>query len=339
MVVRVLSLMIAVGMVAGALVARGRLDESDERTRITLRLVCATELAAVCDALAGAKGSKVEATVEPAATTADSLTKLAPGKRPPLDGWLVTAPWPAIVNEARARSSDSAILTPGPVLGRSPVVLAVRAGRNPSLVAACNGPPGWKCLGDVAGRQWSDLPNGSATWGVVKPGHSSATSAAGLTVVGGALAAYFDSKPDLSSADLDDEAFQSWLDRLEKAVPARPASPFQIMLQRPTAFDAVGTLESDAGPLMLTARAPKPVLLYPSPVVTADVVLGVAGGRAADLLADLVSGKTGREALANAGWRVDGAKRSPGIAAMALPPTSNLPDPGVLDALRSRIPG
>lgn len=339
MVARVLALLAAVAMVAGALVVRSRIDETEERTSAPLRLVCATELEAACTALDKQKGSTVQTTVEPAATTADTLTKLAPGEAPPLDGWLVTAPWPAIVEGARTRNASTRLLRPGSVLARSPVVLAVREGRHATLVSRCNGPPGWRCLGEVAGMRWSELPGGQAGWGVVKPGYPSASSAAGLTVMGGALAAYFAPRADLSRADLDDGQFQSWLDRLEGAVPERPPSPLEILLQRPTAFDAVGSLEAGAGPQVLRAREPKPVLLYPSPVVTADVVLATIDGPVSELLSEVVSSAASRGALASAGWRVNGEKLVPGIPPMDLPPTSNLPDPGVLDALRARLRG
>ena len=225
MAARVLAVLAAVAMVAGALVARSRIDESDERTSTTLRLVCSTELEAVCDALAEDKDSKVETTVEPAATTADTLTKLALGKQPSLDGWLVTAPWPAIVEDTRERQATSSLLTAGPVLGRSPVVLAVRAERNPVLAAHCGGKPGWKCLGEAAGRPWAELPGGRAEWQRIKPGHPPASTAAGLTVLGGAAVEFFDGRTDLSSTDLMEDSFQTWLDAIERAVPDRPRMP------------------------------------------------------------------------------------------------------------------
>lgn len=337
MAARVLAILVAVAMVAGALVARSRLDESDERTRTTLRLVCATELEAVCDALAEDKDSNVETTVEPAATTADRLTKLAPGTRPPLDGWLVTAPWPAIVEVAREREATGLLLTTSPVLGRSPVVLAVQAGRIAPLKAQCKGDPGWRCVGEVAGKPWTDLPTGQANWGRVRPGHPPVSTVAGLTVMGAAAGEFF-GRTDLSSSDLDDDDFRDWLARIEDAVPDPTSSPIQSMALRPT-FDVAGALEAEAGPLLArSARPNKPLLLYPSSVVTADVVLARTGGRAADLLDDLMTGTTTKEVLIEAGWRVAGRKPIAGIRdSVVLPPSSGLPDPGLLQALRIRV--
>lgn len=338
MAARILAIVAAVAMVIGALYARSRIDDRTERTGTTLRLVCATELAPVCEALADDQGTRVEATVEPAATTADTLTKLERGAPSPLHGWLVTAPWPTIVAEARQRAGRDALLSAGDVLARSPVVLAVRADRNQALEAQCKGQSGWKCLGEAAGRPWTELPGGRPEWGRVKPGHPGVASAAGLTVMGGATVAFFGGRLELSSTDLDDDAYFDWLSNLERAVPLDPPSPFQTMLQRPSAFDAVGALEAEAGPLLVGARNAKPVLIYPSPVTTADVVLGTTGGRAGELLADLVSGPSGGRALAASGWRVEGVSPVAGVrTSVQLPPTSNLPEPGVLDALRQRV--
>ncbi|MGH9152961.1 MAG: hypothetical protein ACRD03_11310, partial [Acidimicrobiales bacterium] len=73
MAARLLALLAAVAMVVVAAAVRDRMDDDDERASTTLRLVCSTELAAVCDALAGEAGSDVDATVEAAAGTAARL--------------------------------------------------------------------------------------------------------------------------------------------------------------------------------------------------------------------------------------------------------------------------
>jgi hypothetical protein len=336
MAARLLALLAAVAMVVGAVAVRNRIDDKEERQETTLRLVCATELRAVCDDLAADDDHSVVATVEPAATTAGRLTALEPGRRAGLDGWLVPYPWPEIMSEARERAGSDALLVPGPVLARSPVVLAVWPDRAAALAARCEGgAPGWKCLGEAAGQRW-DAIGGDPAWGPVKPGHLPPSTATGLSVLGAATAAWF-GRTDLSSADLDDDAFRGWLSRLERAVPASPAPTVETMLVRgPATFDAVGTLEAEAGPVLArSARPSKPDLLYPAPVATADVVLATPAGRAADLLAELVEGSAGRRSLARAGWRVEGQPRADGIPAEpALPPSKGLPPPGLLSALR-----
>lgn len=334
MAARLLALLAAVAMVAGALVVRGRLDKDEEAAATTLRLVCATELEPVCDAVAE-KDGRVRVDVEAAADTAERLTDLGPGQAADFDGWLVTAPWPAIVDEARQRQAQAAVLHAGRVLARSPVVLAVRSDRKAALDTACGGMVGWRCLGEKAGAKWSDV-GGEDGWGSVKPGHAPVSGAAGLTVVGAATRAWFGGRADLSSADLDEAAFRSWLTRLERSIPRSDASPFATMLARPSAFDAVGALEQEAVPLLASAREPKPVLLYPEPVATADVVLATRPGRPGRLLAGVVSGPVGRTALVSGGWRVGGAPPG-GAAAVPVTPADNLPEPGLLDALRARV--
>ncbi|MGH9176927.1 MAG: hypothetical protein ACRD0N_00015 [Acidimicrobiales bacterium] len=337
MAARLLALLAAVAMVVGAVAVRNRIDDKEERQEATLRLVCATELRAVCDDLAADDDHTVVATVEPAATTAGRLSALGPGRRAGLDGWLVPYPWPEVMSEARERAGSDTLLAPGPVLARSPVVLAMWPDRAEVLAARCEGgAPEWKCLGEAAGQRWEAI-GGNPAWGPVKPGHLPPSTATGLTVLGAAAAAWF-GRADLSSADLDDDGFRGWLARLERAVPATPAPTLENMLVRgPSTFDAVGALEAEAGPVLArSARAAKPDLLYPAPVATADVVLASPPGRLADLLAELVGGAVGRRSLAQAGWRVEGQPRVQGVPATpALPPGNGLPSPGLLSALRT----
>ena len=323
-------------MVVGAVALRARLDDDEERRATTLRLVCSTELAAVCDALAADDRTDVDTTVEAAADTADRLTGLAPGDATPLDGWLVAGPWPTIVAEARDRDGLDPLVEAGPVLARSPVVLAVWPERAGVLKPHCGGTVGWRCIGDNAGERWSSLPGGRAEWGPVKPGHPPASTAVGVAVLGAATVGFF-AGPVTSSAELRDDQYRSWLTRLERAIPRGTPATIDTMLTRgPSAFDAVGTIEAEAGPLLArSARPLKPTLLYPEPVATADVVLGTTGERASELLAELVSGDVGRRALAAAGWRVAGQPPADGVRPEPpLPDGSGLPSPGVLDALR-----
>lgn len=340
MAARILALLAAVAMVVGAVAVRGAMDDDEERATTALRLVCSTELAAVCDALAADGRTDVRATVEAAAETAERLTALGQGEHAGLDGWLVAGPWPAIVDEARDRDAKDALLDDGPVLARSPVVLAVWPDRAEVLERHCEGGTvGWRCLGENAGKPWSSLPDGDARWGPVKPGLPPVSTATGLAVLGAATVAWFGDQPVASSTDLRDGPYQDWLDRLLRAAPGNTPATVETVLQRgPAAFDAVGTVEAEAGPLLSRSpRSPKPALLYPEPVATADVVLGTTGGRAAQLLRELVAGPAGKRALSASGWRVPGETLAPGLdPSRALPPASGLPSPGVLEALRQQ---
>lgn len=341
MAARVVALVAAVAMVVGAVAVRDRLDDDGERRTTTLRIVCASELAAVCEALAATPDRRVVTTVEPATTTAERLSGPAGGAGADLDGWLVADPWPQLVAEAHRQAGLEPLLRTGAPLARSPVVLAVWPDRAAVLATRCGeAAPGWKCLGDVADQRWEAI-GGGADWGSVKPGHPPASSAAGLAVLGAATAAWFE-RADLSSTDLEDDAYLAWLTRLERAVRPSSTSPLEDMVVRGrSAFDAVGTLEAEAGPLLARrarANADKPDLLYPSPVATADVVLGSAATPAGRLLAELVAGDAGRRALARNGWRVEGEPRARGVRAQPpLPDGNGLPPPGLLAALRAVV--
>lgn len=301
---RVLALLAAGAMVAGSIAIRSRIDGNEEGATGSLRIVCAAELGSVCD--------RVRATtVEPAPVTAD---RLAAADAPAIDGWLVPAPWPEIVDiRRRVRALPALFTAGGPPIARSPLVLVVRRTLADALAPGCGGTVGWKCLGDAAAA------------GRAKPGHADpGADAVGLLLIGQAAAAFFN-RPDLSTFDLDDPGFAGWFRALERATPRTLSggSPLGEMLGTNfAAYDAVGTIEAEAAPVLdQSAVRDRVVLLYPAPMATADVVLaGVtdAGRRLRD---------PARRALAGEGWKTDGA---------GLPATNGLPSPGFLDALRSR---
>lgn len=327
MAARLLAVLAAVAMIVGAVVVRDRRDgDGGASASGKPRLVCATEFEAVCDGLAA--DGKASVTVEPAADTADALAKLGPDDQPPYDGWLVTAPWPAMVNA----QAVAPVVTPGPVVARSPVVLAVRSDRKALLQTACGGPVGWKCLGAQAGRPWQQLGGDS---GSVTPAHAAVSGVAGLTVLGAATAGYFGTT-DLSRENLDDAGFRSWLSGLERAAPDDD-EPADTLASRPSAYDAVGALEAQVGSLVASTRQPKADVLYPDPVATADVVLATTSGRGGPALSALLASPAARSLLAHQGWRIDDQSRpSWAQQGTVLPKSSNLPDAGVLAALRQR---
>jgi hypothetical protein len=330
-------------MVLVALWIRGRIDENGGGGA-TVRLLCTTELEAACTDLG--ESSDVSVTVEPAGTTAQSLVALPDDQRPDFDAWLAPAPWPQMVDVQR-RGKRPLFAEPSDPIGRSPLVLVARADRAPVLEGApvCNGKVDWKCLGAVAGRSWTDLPGGQAAWGSVKPGPGDPTlSATALDVASQATSEFLDTT-DYARDDLENDQYLDWVSGIERAVPKLPptaASPFTDMLQQlPTAtYDVVGTTEAEAGPGIAGAapdRRRALTLLYPEPVVTADVVLtAVAKGRSQDDAEDLAGDSDLAAALARHGWRVPGQSSARGVRdAPALPRGSGLPpDPGALVALQ-----
>ncbi|HYU40409.1 MAG TPA: hypothetical protein VEM59_11305 [Acidimicrobiia bacterium] len=335
----------AVLLVVVALYVRNRIDENGGGGGGTLRVLCTTELEAACTELAD--HADVAVTVEPAGTTAQSLASLPDASRAGVgfDAWLAPSPWPQIVDvQRKARDLRPMFATPSDPIGRSPLVLVVRADRKPVLEAtpACNNKIDWKCIGAVAGRSWTDLPGGQAAWGTVKPAHGDPTVNAIPLLVLSQATSEFLGTADYSRADLEsNDQYLDWLSGIERAIPKLPpmaASPFAEMLQQlPTAtYDIVGTTEAEAGPGVANAapdRRKELTLLYPEPVVTADVVLApvVGHGDAVDGLTDDLG-----EPLARTGWRVPEQSKARGVRdTPALPRQSGLPDdPGVLLALQ-----
>jgi len=337
---------VAVLLVVVALSVRNRIDE-DGGGGGTVRLLCTTELEAACTDLAD--NADVAVTVEQAGTTAQSLATLPDAERGRVgfDAWLAPSPWPEIVDvQRRVNNLRPMFATASDPIGRSPLVLVVRADRKPVLEAtpACGGKVDWKCIGAVAGRSWTELPGGQPAWGTVKPAYGDpAMSAVALLVLSQATSAFLGTS-DYSKADLEDnDQYLDWLSGIERAVPSTPTNPFVEMLQQlpTTTYDIVGTTEAEAGPAIAAAapdRKKELTLLYPEPVVTADVVLAAVSGRQ-DVADGLDLDDVGAS-LARTGWRVAGQPNARGVRdTPALPRQSGLPDAGVLVALQGAWSG
>jgi hypothetical protein len=323
----VLAVVGAVAMVAGALYVRGRLDEREVDQGQVYRLVCSVDLGQVCDDLREAEPGRLDVTVEAAGTTADRLRTV--DGDPGLDGWLVADPWPEIVDGARRFATRPPLFTDAaPPLARSPLVVVAWKERAESLAPTCpDSKVGWKCLGEAAGRPWTER-NGRPDWGEVKAGHADASEdGTGLLVLGQATVEWF-GRSDLSTFDLEDEGFQRWFSGLERSMRPSPGSPLGTMLAiGRAAYDAVGTTEADAGIADRAASRAALVRLYPAPMATADVVLAVIPGDRGERVRDIVDSPA-RDGLTDSGWK------APGSA--GLPTGNGLPSAGLLDALRSR---
>jgi hypothetical protein len=340
MVRRVLALLGAVGMVVASLVIRDRLERNQEERAQTLRLICAPELETTCRSVAdGAEPGRLSLTVEAPGTTADRLA--AATGDPGLDGWLVPEPWPDVVDiRRRTKALEPLFDSDRRPLARSPLVLVVWKDRAAVLASRCNGPVTWKCLGEAAAAGPWTASGGRPEWGSLKPGHGTPEEGVGLLVLGQAVAGWF-GRTDLSTIDLEDDGFSRWFSALERAVPASTSPPLDLMLSGAgrAVYDAVGTVEAQASPLLArAARRTEVDLLYPSPMSTADVVLAtVRSGSAGSSLRRVAGGDEARQALAANGWRVQGLARAEGVTdSPPLPPSTGLAPPGLLDALRNR---
>src|SRR5207248_7140003 len=120
---------------------------------------------------------------------------------------------------------------------------------------------------------WTAI-GGPVAWGSIAIGFPDPPNdATGLAALGAATAGYF-GKSDLSSTDLDDPAFRSWLRKLVQANADNPTLN-DVLARGPAEAAAVATFDAVGGPILSSSpRSPKPTLTYPAPVASADVVLG-----------------------------------------------------------------
>lgn len=332
---RLLALVAAVAMVAGAVFVRGRLDQREEDKVDRPQLHCVTELLDVCRAL-GAGSTEIDVILQSAGDTIDLVTALQGDKG--IDAWLTIEPWADMAEQARrTRSLPDLFERERLLIGRSPVGAAVWPDRLEAMKAQCKTDLTWKCLGQVAAKkQWAAVEGGKANpnWGPVKVGLANAEDhAVALTILAAATQDYFGGRTDLSSADLEDPAFQDWLTALKDTAPTSQRSFNEVLAAGPSVADVHASTEAEVlRPLNASARLPKPVLIYPSPVMTADLVLVTVPGRAGDRLREIVGEKV-RKDVADAGWRVAGEQVQKG-ATLPIPAGNGLPDEGFLAALR-----
>jgi hypothetical protein len=330
---RLLAVAGAVVLVVVALVVRGRLDDSGgggndgTSTNGGHTLICPPDLADACQAAVAADDDLQVRTQDPL-TTANAL--IAATSSQPVEGdlWLVPAPWAQAVAAQRHRDRHAAVTgKPSSPIARSPVVLAMWDDRAAALEQSrCHGQIKWKCVGDAAGRQWTES-GGPADWGTAKAGLTDPTTAMGLPVLGGAAAGYL-GRNDYSSNDFGG-GLLGWLAALA-AYPADSDGVDVMITQGAGSFFAVGALEATA---RVAAGNPELRVVVPQPVATADLVAVPIGANAGNGgSADDLAGNGGLlDALAGAGWRVDGHDLARGVDAdLKLPAKSNLPSGDVL---------
>lgn len=315
---RALAALAAIAMVGAALWVRAGRDGREQQAAQPRRVVCSTELAAVCDALVQAGDLLVDTAVEPAATTADRLgTNTDPG----IDAWIVVAPWPALVEQRRARAQLPPLFT-----ATSPPVARARLGLVAwkDRAAALGCPLTWRCVGDAAGSGWA--ARGHPEWGPVKPGLPSPREATGLLALGQVVTSYF-GRADVGTNDLDaDDAFGGWFESLARAVPRFDDPLTRMLAQGRSAYDVVAATEADVRTVVATAaRRDDVTAVYPAPMATADVVVATTAGGGP--VAAAVRAGAARTALRESGWRTEPAARTGG---------NGLPDAGLLDALLTR---
>lgn len=327
---RLLALAVAIGLVLGAWQVRARLLEPSGAAAAPddLRVACARELAAVCDAL----DTSSPALVEEARTTVERFAE----PDLPFDVWLTLAPWPELGAAARARANQPEVAEhPTAVVARSPVILAAHSDRITAMEDACDGAVTWRCLGDQAGVPWVDR-GGEPGWGRVKVGLDSPSDrAVGLLTLLQVTSSYFDGA-DFNTRSLESPDYFAWISNLAARADAPvDQTPLERMLLTGSAeLEFVGVLEATAVSLLERApgRAGQIVLRRPEPVVTADVVAVGYGAGAQAAAAEIAAQAAGP--LADAGWRVAGVAQPSELETAALPENNGVPSAAVLEALQ-----
>jgi len=252
---RLLAVLAAAGMIAGALFVRDRIDDdgaSGDGGDGEVVLVCAPELEDACRALSD------DVTVEDPFDTAERLLtadRLVTADDAPFDVWVTVGPWPRMVDDLRTPEGLGPLFPdPGDVAASTPL----------AVVGEQSLPREWRTLGTQVGD------------GELRLGWTGARSGLGVMVLGALTTGYF-GDVDVATNDLDlDPGFDRFLDAfIEEAEVA--ADPVERLLQSRAFFDAAVSLAVDAedelegaGPGRREGLEP----FYPEIVVSLEAVLG-----------------------------------------------------------------
>jgi hypothetical protein len=263
---RVLALLAALGMVAGAFAVRAALDDDgggggggSGGGDGEFVLVCASELGDLCDEL--------DARTEPANRTADELIDLERDAEPELDAWLVPGPWPQMVDQVRELAGDDALFATPDAVATTRLAVVVRGG----------------AIDDECRRDWACVADGSHNVGALGVRH-----AVGVMARAAALSA------KVGTADYGSEAFEAeaaWLTGVTNSLDRDQfgAGTLQRFLTTPGSADGFITTAAQAR----SADEDDPIL--PEPAVTVELTLGLRAGAS-------VPSELDDELLQNHGW-------------------------------------
>lgn len=338
---RVLALVGAVVMIGTAVLVRGALNSDGGgggggggggNGSGDTHLICATELADACAALAD-EDDDVTFEVEPAGVTAERLVDPAfrPGEAD-FDGWLTLQPWPALVELRRDLANQSAVLgETSDVLATSPLDVVGPTERLDALVSgvcdASEGEPLWRCFGDNAGAPWGAV-GGDPAWGAINLGYADPTeSATGLLLLGQSSAEYFGAFGGETFARNDfDSTFATWLGDISDSSPSLPSAsgtPLDQLLQYGEAsWDAVGDVDWRADAQVSGSRDEDELTVTYSSFMLAEAVSVPLRGHE---IPDFAAGDF-RDALGDAGFENPTYDASPATTVSTI-------DPGVYEAL------
>jgi hypothetical protein len=321
---RIGAVLVAVALIVIALVVRRTvLDDDDAEAgpstvattappTAATDLVCASELAAPCQALQQ-RFPDLVVRVEPAGTTLDALAD--PQRGAPL--WATLRPFPEMVDLLRPRNPVG--YTSAPLASSQLTIATPHSARQAALGTGCVGQQLWACIGANAGDPWTQL-GGDPSLGTVRPSVGLVErEAVALASFAAAVAGYFGT-PDINPAGFEDASFVAWARRLAGTVPASKISAGTPLATMVTArsLDIAATTVVEVDTLMGSRPDLAIDLNYPEDTMSVEAVLAVPRGAAApDGLADALTNELGR-----VGW------------AAATDATQAVPDATTMVALR-----
>lgn len=298
---RLAAVVAAVLLVAGALVVRRQFldDDSPDGPTQATSVVCITELAAACDALAG---EGFDVSIRDAGDTLDALARLADPTAAPV--WITVNPYPDMVDSLRQANGLPALAPTTVGIARTGLVLAASTeGRGDALTSTCGTTSVFECVVEHVGDDWSDL-GGESSWGTVRPAFGPVESTAtGLSALAVATTAHlgFD---EVGRDQLGQTGFITWIRGFTSAA-GRTAlsggSPLATMITRPSALDIAATTEAE----ITSAGEPANgfAVLYPEPGMSLQAVVAVPPGSGfAPSAVDVAT-----RAVAADGWSAGGA--------------------------------
>ena len=304
------ALVLALGLIGGAIAVNRAIhgtdsadDGTDGASGAKLRVVCATEFSAACDALA------TDTTIAEVAT----FTTQAPGATvdalvtdpsPTFDLWLTSAPWPAIAT-ARAQAADrptARVAQASSPLASSALSAVARSATAASITSTCT-PFSATCL-----------LTGTSTIGL-RP----TTETAGMLAVGAFIATWPGLEdPDIVAIDTDD-AFRSAFSNT-KARARFDSGPVRTILTQPK-FAVALDLDAEGQLAAASNRAQFTAMPTSVSAVAVAVPAATSTGRGA---LDRIGRRAVVSALTDLGWSTK------------IPDDDGLPEPAVLDQLVSR---
>ncbi|MEZ5380566.1 MAG: substrate-binding domain-containing protein [Microthrixaceae bacterium] len=207
MVARILALLAAVGLVAGAFAVRGMIDgDSGASGDGGLAAVWCDPL--VGDACAAALPDSDVQAVEPGT----ALERLAGGETPPTV-WVTAGNWPEVL-AASGGGEDAPDFGDAVAVAATPLAVAATGDNLALLDAHCGDEVTWDCLAEAAGQDATEL-GGSASLRDFRLGHVTPPTSSGLATLEALAGTIPEGDEAPTRDDVTSQPYARLLDRIE----------------------------------------------------------------------------------------------------------------------------